>query len=242
MNLLPHPGARAALEAFRDEIIQVYPELVSLIAYGSALGEEFRSTHSNVNLLLVLPRVDAESLERGAAAFRRHREKDRILPLVLSEQELRDSVDVFAVEFLDIKERHVVLKGIDLFESLLIPGTWLRHQCEFELRGKLIRLRQGYLEGDGKDRHLVGLMVLVLSGVLPLCRSLLRLAGERAPHSSAELIQGVAKRHGLESRAWLEILGMKESRSTKPPRAANLIYQEFMTSLTALVGRIDASA
>jgi hypothetical protein len=188
MSLIAHPAAKAALEQFRDEISTLYPDLVSLIAYGSALGEEFHASHSNVNLLLVLPRVDAAALARGAAVFRRHREKNRILPLVLSEQELRDSVDVFAVEFLDIKERHSVLKGIDVFEQLLIPGTWLRHQCEFELRGKLIRLRQGFLECDGKEKQLVALMVQVMSGLLPLGRSLLRLAGERAPHAAADLL------------------------------------------------------
>ena len=239
MSLLPHPSARAALEHFREDVERVFPELVSLIAYGSAIGEHFHEEHSNVNLLLVLPRVDDHVLMRGAEILKQHREKSRIVPLILSEKELRDSLDMFAVEFSDIRERHAVLKGVDIFGGLTIPTTWLRHQCEFELRGKLIRLRQGFLECAGAEKHLPELLVQVLSGVLPLGRSLLRLKGERPPHSRAEQIQALARSYGFEAQAWLEVLELKERRRHQPARPAAQLFRDFLAGLEGLVARVD---
>ncbi|HVP39483.1 MAG TPA: hypothetical protein VMS93_09905 [Candidatus Saccharimonadales bacterium] len=233
-----HPGARKALEAFRDDITRVYPDLVALIAYGSAAGEHFREGRSDVNLLLVLPQVDAEALERGSAVLRRHRRRHRILPLILSEAELRASIDVFAVELMDIQERHVCLKGRDPFEGLTIPGTWLRHQCEFELRAKLLRLRQGYLECDGRDRPLRALVLQVLTGVLPLGRALLRLAGERPPHARPQLVEALARRYGLDAAPWQEALELHGGRA-RPARPARALYADFLRSLDGLVARIN---
>ncbi|MBI5838265.1 MAG: nucleotidyltransferase domain-containing protein [Candidatus Eisenbacteria bacterium] len=235
----PHQGARRALEEFRDDVAAVYPELVSLIAYGSAVTDHFREDHSDVNLLLVLPKVDAETLARGAATLRRHWKKHRILPLVLSESELRASTDVFAVELLDIQERHVCLKGTDPFETMQVTGAWLRHQCEFELRGKLFRLRQGYFECDGKDKPLQILVVHTLGSVLPLGRALLRLAGETPPVQRADLVEALARRHRFDAGPWLEALELKEGRRVRALRPASALYADFLASMDALVRNIN---
>ncbi len=239
MSATPHHGARKALEEFREDVEKTYPERVALLAYGSAVTEHFHEDHSDVNLLLVLPRVDAEVLERGAAMLRRHWKKHRILPLVLSEAELRASTDVFAVEMLDIRERHVCLAGTDPFPGLDIQGTWLRHQCEFELRGKLLRLRQGYLECDGRDKPLLALVLQVLGGLVPLGRALLRLGGEKPAHDRAAVIEALARRYGFDAASWLEALELKEGRRTRPLRPASALYADFLRALDALVGRIN---
>ena len=239
MSLTPHANARHRLESFRDEISVVYPELVSLIAYGSAVGEHFQDKVSDVNLILVLPKVDAEVLERGAEVLRRHWQKSRILPVLFSEQELRDSLDVFAVEFSDIRERHLVLKGMDIFESVMIPGTWLRHQCEFELRTKMLALRQGFLECHGRDKELGALMVRVYSGVLPLGRSMLRLGGEVPPHSPIDLIEALARRYQFPVQPWLEVLALKQGHRGEAARPAAALYREFLGSLDAVVKRVN---
>jgi hypothetical protein len=239
MNPTPHAAVRTALESFRNEISDLYPELVALIAYGSAVSEHFRENHSDVNLLLVLPTVDAAVLARGAETLHRHWKRHRILPLIISEAELRASTDVFAVELLDIKEHHVCLKGADPFDSLVIAGTWLRHQCEYELRGKLLRLRQGYLECRGRERDLQTLVTQALGGVLPMGRALLRMAGERAPRERAELIAALARRYAFEPGPWLEVLELREGRRKKPLRPAGALYADFLRSLDALVNRVN---
>ncbi len=234
-----HPGARQALEEFREEVRRVYPELIALVAYGSVVGENFREGHSDVNLLLVLPQVDAAVLARGAAALRSHRRKNRVLPLLLSAAELGSACDVFAVELSDIKERHIVLCGQDPFETISVPAEALRRQCEFELRGKLLRLRQGYLEAEGREKLLVPLMAQVLSGVLPLGRSLLRLAGLRTPHRRTEQIQALAGQYGFPAGVWLEVLELMERRRSRPLRPAEGLYADFLASLDHLVRRVD---
>lgn len=235
--LIPHAGAKQRLESFKNDISAVYPELLSLIAYGSAVGESFSEKVSDVNLLLVLPRLDAAVLERGADTLRRHWKKSRILPVIFSEQELRDSLDVFAIEFSEIRERHVVLKGADILETLVIPGTWLRHQCEFELRSKVLGLRRGFIEHLSDEKRLKELLTRALSGVLPLGRTMLRLAAEKPPHAPRELIQALARRYEFPEQPWMEVLALREGAGASRP--ARVLFGEFLSSVDGLTRRLN---
>lgn len=83
-----------------------------------------------------------------------------IIPMVFTKDEIKNAVDVFPVEFLNIKKRRIILYGEDIFKDIEISKEKLRHQLEFELRSKLIHLRQAYLKSDGN-----GLDDLILNAV-----------------------------------------------------------------------------
>ena len=58
---------------------------------------------------------------------------------------------------LEIVESHKVLHGSDPVNDIKVELTHLRHQVEFELRSKLLKLRQAYLQlrKPDKDLHLL---------------------------------------------------------------------------------------
>ena len=64
-------------------------------------------------------------------------------------EEMRRSADVFAVEFLDIKQRHRLLPGEDFLAQVDVPMHQHHLQVERELRAGVIRLRQAFLRSGG---------------------------------------------------------------------------------------------
>lgn len=72
-------------------------------------------------------------------------------PMVFTREEVGNALDVFPIEFLNIKKHHKLLYGEDILENIEISKEKLRHQLEFEIRSKLIHLRQAYLRSDGED-------------------------------------------------------------------------------------------
>ena len=73
------------------------------------------------------------------------------IPTAFTKNEIDNAVDVFPVEFLNIKKSHKVLYGEDILKDIDISKEDLRHQLEFEFRSKLLHLRQSYMQSDGKD-------------------------------------------------------------------------------------------
>lgn len=106
--------------------------LVTLVDYNN--GDEMRR-------LAVCKSLSFETLTK----LKELREK----PIIFSEDEVRNAIDVFPVEFLNIKRHHKLLYGSDIFINMEISKKNMRHQLEFEFRSKLIHLRQSYIHSDG---------------------------------------------------------------------------------------------
>ena len=89
----------------------------------------------------------------------------------MTRDELERSADVFTIELLDMQQHHRVLFGEDVLKGLQIPMDLHRVQVEYELREKLILLRQHILLAAGNDSPAVGsaaaLGVVVCHAVSP---------------------------------------------------------------------------
>src|SRR6516225_6598102 len=116
--------------------------LVSVILYGSGADGDHHEKFSDLNVLCVLNEVNPASLADCEPIFKWWRAQGNPSPLLLSEEEVRDSTDCFPIEFHDMQERRRVLFGPDVVEKLVIDKTFYRAQVEMELRTKLLRLRQ----------------------------------------------------------------------------------------------------
>ena len=116
--------------------------LVSVVLYGSAAAGEYDERFSDINVLCVLTQVTPMELRDSEAIFRWWRQKGNPAPLLLSEQEVQTSADCFPIEFHDMQERRRILAGTDLIESLPLDDRYYRAQVEYQLRAKLLRLRQ----------------------------------------------------------------------------------------------------
>ena len=91
-------------------------------------------------------------------------------PLLFTKEELKRGVDVFPVEFLNIKHDYKILIGEDLLKDIQISKKNLRLQLEFEFRSKLIHLRSEYLMF--KERELESLILSTVPALSPIMGAL----------------------------------------------------------------------
>jgi hypothetical protein len=232
----------AVLEAARHWLAPVRDALGTdfLAAYltGSVLSSGFDPKHSRVNVLVVARALGPDVLDRLAAAIPVTRKTPHFEPLFLARDQIGPSLDVFPMEWLDLIERHMRLEGEDVFAGVQVPRTWLRHQCEHELRGKHIRLRQEYLASGGRAERLREVLSRFASGFHTLFRTLLRLRGEEPPASTERVIERLADAYGLDARALLAAWMVRYSAKSGTHDVKDL-YRRFLTEIERLISAID---
>lgn len=167
-------AVQAACEQLRARFA---PRLVAVALYGSAAGPDFVPGRSDINLAVVLDRIDPGDLQALRSLVPRWRKAGIATPLVLDREFLRRAADVFPIELHTIKAQHSILFGENVFSAIEVRNDHLRYQCEHEARGKLLRLRELYIELGGRRDDLHKLMLDSLKTFLVLMRMLNSLRG-----------------------------------------------------------------
>lgn len=162
--------------------------LRTVLVHGSVARGEAVEGVSDVNVLVLLDRIDAPVLGTLSPLARRWAAAGNTPPLLMAWSEWRRAADAFAIELADMKDAHVVLHGEDPLDALDVDPTALRLQAENELRGKLLQLREGLLlAGDDQDQ--VGrLLLTALPSFTTYARAALRLAGRTVPRSTPAVL------------------------------------------------------
>jgi predicted nucleotidyltransferase len=137
------------LNQFTEDVKRTYGEtLLSVVLYGSAASNEYVEGRSNINCLVLLKEVTPDELRKCAAHLPEWHKQRISTPLFIDPAYVRSSVDVFPIEFLDMKQRYRLLYGEDFLQKLELKRERLHFQCEQELKGKMLKLRQLYLEAS----------------------------------------------------------------------------------------------
>lgn len=217
--------------------------LLSVILYGSAVSGEFHVGHSDLNLLCLFERLDAETLKRIHPVTRRWARKGHTPPLVFQASRLAEAADVFAIELMDIKASHKVLHGSDLVSAIEVPMTLHHLQVERELRQNLIRLRQHYLASDGGRKASLGLMTASVSSFTVLFRHAAIALGDSVseleqPLRKREAIDRLASMLGFEARPFHLVLDVREDRKSARELDAQSLFAEYLTAVTFVVNEI----
>jgi predicted nucleotidyltransferase len=216
---------------FIKELKDIYGEgLVAVILYGSAASGEFVKQFSNINLLVVLQNAGLRNLKSVSGLI--NRRKYRLLrPLFLSHDYIRGSVDVFPVEFLDMKENYVVLAGKDILKDISIDLKNLRFQCEQELKEKLLNIQNIYLRNRSKET-LKDLLFKSFNSILHLLRNLIRLKGLKPPYLKQEVLKDFSREFGIDTKNLDKILNAKNGN-------LRLKHEELDNMLVALVEDLE---
>ena len=212
--------------------------LQGLIVYGSAAGGDWRPGRSDINVLAVVDRVDPGDAAFEDRAFREWLAAHRVSMLTMTPAEIVGSQDVFPMEFLDMQRRRKVLAGKDFLQGLVIEPSNLRHQIEYELRHRLLRLRGALSEGAGGgalDRVLARTAVSALA----LLRGFLRLEQQVVPDSDDGVLRAACARLQLGSRPVEAALALR-LRSRSEPREARSAALGLHEWIEDFAERIDA--
>ncbi len=213
--------------------------LKAVVLYGSAVTGEFHPKHSDLNVLLVLERLDAAGLEKLNPASTWWAQKGYPAPLAFSWEELRGYADLFAIELLDIKANHRVLFGEDIFAELTVPVTFHRALVERELSINLIRLRQTYLAQPRDHKALLRLMTASISTFAALFRHALMALGEQPPPYKREAVDRLASLLNFDAQAFHTLLDVREGKRKERDVKVEETFRAYVEGVTRVAQEMD---
>lgn len=224
-------------EQFVPKVRETFGEnLQSITLYGSAITERFTDGVSDINVLIVLDLADPVAVSKLGKEAARIMKKNRITPLLLTDEEFLGSADVFPMEYLDMVDARRVVFGTDFVEQLNITKRHLRHQVETQLRGSIASVRRALIATKGRERPMKRVLRDWFGAQNALFRGLLRLAGiDDLPAHPVDTIGLLGKQYGidvagLEQAAKLRMTGKADATDTA---------HSVLRCLTELAEKID---
>src|SRR6201984_489849 len=186
--------------------------LQSLVLDGSAVSGDYDDEYSNINLLAILKDTTLPKLLALAPVIQPWTQHHPA-PLLITREEVEHSVDVFSIEMLDIRRGHRVLAGADLVSKLEIPMHLHRAQLEYELREKLILLRQRLLIEVRNEKHTWELMLRSVSAFATLFRHAVIAQGQPVPATKRDAVKALANTLGFDASPFDHLLDIREHRA-----------------------------
>lgn len=107
------------------------------------------------------------------------------VPLMLSSDELRRTVDVFPLEYASILADYTVVRGSDPFKGLVIHVDDVRRAVEGLAKSHLIHLREAFLESHGETTRIARLIAASAAPLRALLTQIARLP--EAPQAVMDL-------------------------------------------------------
>jgi predicted nucleotidyltransferase len=208
----------------------------SAVLYGSVVRGENIPGLSDVNLLLVLDRLSAETLVKLEPPFSAWVEKNLVPPLIMTRDEWQRASDVFPIEISDMKTAYRMLRGADPVAGLTIRRSDHRRGLEREFRGKLNRLRQAFVPSE-RDPESLGIIARQsIASVAVLYRSLLVLMGNPVPGEMGAVLASAAAVVGVDATAMVDIAAHRGDQGWLCRRDA---FEQYLSAVEQTVGYVD---
>ena len=226
-------------QQFTSDIQNLYGDPVSVLLYGSAATEEYRPKHSDINVLVVLTDDSMDQLEAAQKMVSRWNRR-RILPLFMNQAYIDNSLDSFPIEFLNMQSAYRVLTGRDVLSALPIKKKDMRLQCERELKGKLMQLRQGFIQSEGRKKRLERLIAQSVVTFVAIFKGLLYLRDQPIPVKKTEVILNACESFDEIDRSLFEtMLGVKRGEIKKSKSELIAMVKVYIHSIEKLCLAVD---
>jgi hypothetical protein len=231
---------REILEKYLTQLQKEWhADLEGALLFGSAARGDFIAGRSNINILVIVRHLSVDVLQRAGRLHRQWGKHQIVAPLMMTEEELLRSRHLFPLEYLQMQDHHVLLIGRDPFGTEQIEGRQLGWQCEQELMANLLRLRQRFVEGEGRAEAIRALLILSITAVLPCLRGLLRVSGQTSKGRDAQILERLPQALQFESMVLLEMLQMKRGMNSPGSLEWTKVYERYLQNLETLCQRVQ---
>ncbi len=214
--------------------------LVSLLAYGSAVAAPGNAKKTDYQVLAIAKRLSANDLRLARPALQWWTGEGYAIPVLFTEAEFVQSLDVFPIEFRHMKRAYQVLDGRDPLAGVEVSNAHLRWQTEHELRGKLLRLRSLYPSASGSPASLQKLMTESVVSFVRLLRPVLELHGDAPPLGRLATARMTGERLGLDAGALVRILQLREEPRELMEAEAQDLFSSYLDCLSRIIDAVDA--
>ncbi len=225
---------------FTEDYQGIYgDDLISIVLYGSGARGDYIPGRSDLNFLLVLTDEGIRGLHRAFKAVAKWHRRRVATPLFMTEEYIATSLDTFSLEFLNIKRHYRVVWGKDPLAKLTIPKRQLHLQCEREVKGKLLQLREAYLSSEGRGRALAVLASQSITALISIFQGILYLRDLEIPDQRGEVIAAITTETGLDGDPFLELLEVKEGTTKLPVQQMEDLMERYIGEVRRLAFWVD---
>ena len=229
---------KMTVEQWVDKLkVQMADNLSSVVLFGSAATGDQAGALSDTNVMVVVKQCGLDDLTTLSEVAAPWMKQGNPPPVFMTVDEIKNSADVFPIEFSDLEDARQVLFGQDPLAGLKFSKDNLRIELEHEFRGSLLRLRRT-LVISGMDRKRVGeVMLKSVSTFLVLLRSAVRLLGEKPPLKKVDALAILKARVDFDDEV-LRLLDDARHQGVDPREVA-VHLERYLAVLDKLVGWID---
>src|SRR5258706_8617046 len=207
------------LRDFVSQVIRLYgADLVSVCAFGSAVTGDYDSEESDINLLIVYSDLEIVELARVADLSRHWLRKKKFAPRFLSKRNVDDSAAYFQVDFLSMRDAHVVICGEDVLAGIRMRPEQLRWQIAYEVKAMRMRLKQQYWRTVDEPQRMRVVLTDRFTSLVHLMRALLLLRDLPAPSMRRETLDEAASQFGIDRDFAVRLLNLRGGKN--PDREA----------------------
>jgi hypothetical protein len=239
MAMIPH-DPKEIFDEFTKDYQAVYgKELIAILLYGSAASGNYVRKKSDINFLVVLTEEGIGQLQKSFKKVEKWYKRKVSTPLFLTKSYIASSLDSFPIEFFNMQKSHQLVFGEDVLHELDFDKKHLRLQCEKELKGKLLQLRQGFLESGGKTRNLTFIIVHSLVAFISFFRVLIYLRDKEVPTESENIISLVSQEFSINKQTFLTLLQIKEGTKKLSSKELNALFESYIGEIRKLAYSVD---
>jgi hypothetical protein len=215
-------------------------DLTSIILYGSAVGGDYRPGKSDINFMIVLSEEGIERLERAFKVVETWIKRKVAIPLFLTEVYVESSLDVFPIEYLNFQRNHVLVYGKDILKDLSFDSELVRLQCEREIKGKLLLLREAFMETAGKGRALRGVIGQSIQAFIAIFDALLYFKEKEIPKERREVVKLTCNTFDLDAGLFQQLLDIKEEKIKPDDTESKALFQGYLKEVRKLSKIVDS--
>jgi predicted nucleotidyltransferase len=213
--------------------------LESVVLYGSAVTGEYDPEFSNINLLCFIRDSSFARLKEISPAVQWWFKEGHRAPMFITKEELARSSDVFVIELMDIRRQHKILFGPDLVGDLDIPMHLHRAQLEYELREKLILLRQHLLLASSDAEHMWNLLLHSLPAFATLFRHAVIAQEQPVPPTKREAIKQLAASLRFDATPFETLLNVREHRMGRSQFEVQDVAARYLAAVEQVTAAVD---
>ena len=217
------------------------PNIENVTLFGSAVAGDFHAGFSNVNLLCILRDTSLRALRLLTPVAKWWDRLKQPPPLCMTRHELERSADVFTIELLDMQQHHRVLFGKDVLQGLPISMDLHRVQVEYELREKLILLREHLLLAADSESRLWELLMRSAPSFSTLFRHALIALGDTTQAARPEALQALSRRTGFDPSAMLSVFAAREHKAEHKKTDVFDLAARYLAAVEKVAAAVDAA-
>lgn len=198
------------MNSFFNEILSSFENNIkSIYLIGSAVTSDFDAKISDVDSLIIMKEKNLDIFEFVARIGNKYGKRKIRAPIIMTYEYLQSSLEVFPVQFLNMKTVNEHVYGEDVLRIIKIDKSDLRFVCERELKGWIHNLGQAYIKSLGNDRVLKEMFVSFLSSYIPIFRAILFLFDKDLPKERNTVLDECEKVLNIRMNVFRELVTIK---------------------------------